>query len=279
MSPRAPRPLPVPAELVRAAIRAAEERRGGHGRRAGDRAGRSGRGLAQHVAAPRRRFAAGGSTRRCRPAAWAPAVGDGARARRRGGGRGHRCGRAGRWHPGGGRVHGELFGAQSVRHVRRPGRPAGDRLRAVQPTAGLPAHHRRPGHRATETVGSVSRAMAGGLSREPAMAPAMLADMLRRRDGPAGRLSSGTSRRIRRAWRLAGRRGAGRSIQASSGPVAAPATDRAGDRAPADAPGTQSGDGDGDPRSGSLPDLDETCALFADAFVRAVSQAGPMEEG
>ncbi len=125
-----------------------------------------------------------------------------------------------------------------------------------------------PGADLTETVRSVYRAMAASFSREPAVAPAMLADMLSRRDGPAGRLFQRYFPQIFDAlggW-LAAEVRAGRIralpvpllLQQLIGPVVVhllmrPALPR---------------------RSGlEQPDLDETCALFADAFVRAVGTA------
>ena len=128
-----------------------------------------------------------------------------------------------------------------------------------------------PGANLTATVRSVYRAMATSFSREPAVAPAMLADMLSRRDGPAGRLFQRYFPQIFDAlggW-LAAEQRAGRIralpvpllLQQLIGPVVVHLLMR-----PALTPGSGS-----EPLRWEPPDLDATCALFADAFVRAVA--------
>jgi hypothetical protein len=126
-----------------------------------------------------------------------------------------------------------------------------------------------PGAGLDETVRAMYRAMAAAFTREPRVLPAMLADLFSRPHGPTGRIFQ---RYFPRAldsvggW-LAAQARAGRIrdlrvpllIQQLIGPLAVhllfrPAIEHT--------PGPD------------LPGVDETCELFADAFLRAVAMPG-----
>ncbi|HEY6423462.1 MAG TPA: TetR/AcrR family transcriptional regulator [Pseudonocardiaceae bacterium] len=124
---------------------------------------------------------------------------------------------------------------------------------------------RRPSRSLEQTVYEIYRAFAAGLSRQPRVAPAMLADALSRPDGEAGRL---VQRYFPRALDSVGgwlaaevargsiqRMPVALLIQQLLGPLTLHLLSR---------PVI-------DQHIGlEMPDLDETCAMFAATFVRAV---------
>jgi AcrR family transcriptional regulator len=127
----------------------------------------------------------------------------------------------------------------------------------------------RPSDSITETVTYIYRALAASLTREPRVAPAMLAEAFSRPDGAASRVLQRYFPRVLDsvgAW-LVAQAQAGRIrplpvallIQQLVGPLVVhlftrPVMTRLGH---------------------DLPDTDETCALFAEAFVRAVAVPQP----
>lgn len=119
-----------------------------------------------------------------------------------------------------------------------------------------------------ETVHGVYRALVTTFSREPRVAPAMLADLFSRQDGPTGRIFTRYFPRVMDsvgAW-LAAEVRAGRVrplpmpllIQQLVGPLAVHLLLR---------PAMQG-------LGWALPSVDETCEVFADAFLRAVAVPG-----
>jgi AcrR family transcriptional regulator len=121
-----------------------------------------------------------------------------------------------------------------------------------------------------ETVRAVYRALIAAFTREPRVAPAMLADLFSRPEGPTGRVFQRYFPRVLESvggW-LAAEVRAGRIrplpvpllIQLLIGPLAVHLLFR---------PVMTRGLGWG------LPSVEEACAVFADAFLRAVAVPGP----